>query len=164
MKERDNVQIIGFAKDPNTAFVLSNIGRDKAVIYEYDVRSRKQKEVLFEHRFFDASRVLVSRYKGEGGVAFGDILGVTTGARGTRTCSGPRPLAQAIEKGIRGAMGLKPQPLKVTDPATGQSAEMEYDLDASFQIVSWTPDLKNVVVVVSGDRVRRSITCCARAS
>ena len=92
MKERDNVQIIGFAKDPNTAFVLSNIGRDKTVIYEYDVRARKQKEVLFEHRFFDASRILISRYKGEGGVAFGDIVGVTyRGPRDERTCSGPRP-------------------------------------------------------------------------
>jgi dipeptidyl aminopeptidase/acylaminoacyl peptidase len=151
VKERDNVQIIGFAKDPNTAFVLSNIGRDKAVIYEYDVRSKKQKEVLFEHRFFDASRVLVSRYKGEGGVAFGDILGVTYRGPRDEDVQWTAPVAQAIEKGIRGAMGLKPQPLKVTDPATGQSAEMEYDLDASFQIVSWTPDLKNVVVVVSGD-------------
>src|SRR5688572_1814707 len=49
MKDRDQVQIVGFAKDPNTAFVLSNVGLDKAVIYEYDVASRKQKEILFKH-------------------------------------------------------------------------------------------------------------------
>jgi dipeptidyl aminopeptidase/acylaminoacyl peptidase len=151
VKERDAVQIVGFAKDPNTAFVLSNVGRDKAVIYEYDVRARKQKEVLFEHRFFDASRILISRYKGEGGVAFGDIIAVTYRGPRDDDVQWTAPLAQGLEKGIRGALRLQRQPLKVTDPATGQSAEMEYDLDASFQIVSWTPDLKNVVVVVSGD-------------
>jgi hypothetical protein len=44
--------VVGFAKDPNIAFVLSNVGLDKAVIYEYDVAARKQKEILFKHRFF----------------------------------------------------------------------------------------------------------------
>jgi len=60
---------------------------------------------------------------------------------------------QAIDKGIRQALGLKPQPLKVTDPATGESAEVEYDLDASYTVGSIgarTADFSSVVFTVSG--------------
>ena len=77
VKDRDAVQIVGFAKDPNTAFVLSNVGLDKAVIYDYDIPSRTRKEVLFQHRFFEAGRVITNRSKSSGDVAFGEILGVT---------------------------------------------------------------------------------------
>ena len=151
MKDRDQVQIVGFAKDPSTAFVLSNVGLDKAVIYEYDVPSRKQKEILFKHRFFDASSVLISRNKSSD-IPVGEVMGITY--------EGPReapadvlwtsPRTQALDKTIRQALGLKQQPLKVTDPATGESAQIEYDLDAAYQVTSWTPDLSAVVFVVSG--------------
>ncbi|WP_212758222.1 alpha/beta hydrolase family protein [Usitatibacter palustris] len=152
VKERDEVRIAGFAKDPNIAFVVSNVGLDKAVIYEYDVAARKRKEILFQHRFFDASGVLINRSKNSGDVPFGEILGVTY--------DGPRsdlydvqwtsPKAQARDKGIRDALGLKRRPLKVTDTENGQSAEMEYDLDASYRILSSTADLANVVFAVDG--------------
>jgi len=61
VKNRDVVQIVGFAKDPNTAFLLTNVGEDKAAIYEYDVATRTRKEILFKHLFFDANRVLMNR-------------------------------------------------------------------------------------------------------
>jgi dienelactone hydrolase len=152
VKERDAVQIVGFAKDPNTAFVLSNVGLDKTVIYEYDVVSRKQREILFKHRFFDADGVIVSRNKGGGDVAFGDIIGVTfDGPRGSdMDVQWTSPKAQALDKGIREALGLRPQPLRVSDPATGEGAELPYDLEAAYTITSSTPDLSTVVLQVSG--------------
>jgi dipeptidyl aminopeptidase/acylaminoacyl peptidase len=152
VKERDAVQIVGFAKDPNIAFVLSNVGLDKTVIYEYDITARKQKEILFKHRFFDADGVLISRNKGSGDVTLGDIIGITyEGPRGSGTdVQWTSPKAQAVDKGIREALGLRRQPLRVTDPATGESAELEYDLDATYTITSRTPDLDAVVFQVSG--------------
>lgn len=152
VKERDAVQIVGFAKDPNVAFVLSNVGLDKTVIYEYDIAARKQKEILFKHRFFDADGVLISRNRGSGDVAFGDILGITyDGPRGSVTdVQWTSPKAQALDKGIRDALGLRRQPLRVTDPATGESADLEYDLEAAYTITSRTPDLGAVVFQVSG--------------
>lgn len=151
VKDRDQVQIVGFAKDPNTAFVNSNVGLDKAVIYEYDVPSRKQKEVLFRHRFFDASQVLISRNKSSD-IPPGELMGITyDGPRGAPTdVLWTSPRTQALDKAIRQALGLKLQPLKVTDPATGDSAEINYDLDATYAVTSWTPDLATVVFVVSG--------------
>ena len=151
MKDRDQVQIVGFAKDPNTAFVQSNVGLDKTVIYEYDVPSRKQKEILFRHRFFDATSVLINRNK-RSDMPVGEVMGITY--------EGPReapldvlwtsPKTQALDKTIRQALGLKPQPLKVTDPATGESAEIEYDLEATYNLTSWTPDFSAVTFTVSG--------------
>ena len=152
VKERDAVQIVGFARDPNVAFVMSNVGLDKTVIYEYDVAARKQKEILFKHRFFDADGILVSRNKGGGDVAFGDIVGVSyEGPRGSGTdVQWTSPKAQVIDKGIREALGLRRQPLRVTDPATGESADLEYDLEATYTVASTTQDLGTVVIVVSG--------------
>ena len=136
VKDRDVVQIVGFAKDPNTAFVLSNVGLDKAVIYEYDVAARKRKEILFKHRFFDAGGVLINRYKGAATSPSARSSGSPTRARAARTdVQWTSPKAQALDKGIRDALGLRRQPLTVTDPATGQSAEIDYDVDATYPIL-----------------------------
>jgi dipeptidyl aminopeptidase/acylaminoacyl peptidase len=152
VKDRDVVEVVGFAKDPNTAFVASNVGLDKTVIYEYDVPTRKQKEILFKHRFFDAGGMIINRYKNSGDLAFGEIMGITyNGPRGAPTdVVWTSPRMQALDKGIRDALRLKTQPLKVTDPATGESAEMEYDLEATYAISSRTPDLSAVTFTVSG--------------
>ena len=56
-KTRDIIEVAGFSKDPNIAYVRSNVGRDKAAIYEYDVRARKLGEVLFEHKYFDVTGI-----------------------------------------------------------------------------------------------------------
>ncbi|XMM83479.1 hypothetical protein WG628_14605 [Stenotrophomonas maltophilia] len=88
VKNRDVNQVIGFADDPNIAFVLSNVGRDKAIVYEYDISARKQKEVLYEHKLFNASAMSINRYR-NGAIPFGEILGIRYAARVATTCSGP---------------------------------------------------------------------------
>jgi pimeloyl-ACP methyl ester carboxylesterase len=154
VKNRDVTEIVGFSADPNTAFILSNVGTDKAVIYEYDVASRTRKEVLFQHRFFDAGRVIMSRGKGSGeGLAFGEMLGVTYyGPRGVNSdVLWTSPKLKALDKAIRDALALKPRSLTLTDPATGQSADTEYDLEASYRLSAYTRDLGTVVLTLSGD-------------
>jgi dipeptidyl aminopeptidase/acylaminoacyl peptidase len=152
VKDRDQVEVVGFAKDPNTAFVASNVGLDKTVIYEYDVPSRKQKEILFKHRFFDSTGLITNRAKGSGELALGEIMGIAyNGPRGSgtdRVWTAPR--MQALDKGIREALRLKQQPIRITDPATGESAEMEYDAEASYAITSRTLDMSAVTFTVSG--------------
>jgi dipeptidyl aminopeptidase/acylaminoacyl peptidase len=58
---------------------------------------------------------------------------------------------QALDKAIRGALGLKQQSLTLTDPANGQSTATDYDLDASYRLTAWTRDLSTVVFTVHGD-------------
>jgi dipeptidyl aminopeptidase/acylaminoacyl peptidase len=154
VKNRDVTEIVGFSTDPNVAFIRSNVGTDKEVIYEYDIASRTRKEVLFQHKFFDAGRVMMNRAKGAGdGLAFGEILGITyDGPRGTSTdVLWTAPKLKALDKAIRDALGLKARSLTLTDPATGQSAETEYDLEAGYRLSAWTADLSSVVFTVSGD-------------
>jgi pimeloyl-ACP methyl ester carboxylesterase len=154
VKNRDVTEIVAFSTDPNVAFVGSNVGTDKEVIYEYDIAARKRKEVLFQHRFFDAGRVLMNRTKGAGdGLAFGEILGVSyEGPRGTSTdVVWTSPKMQALDKAIRGALGLKQQNLALTDPATGQAATTPYDVDVGYRLAAWTRDLSTVVFTVQGD-------------
>ncbi len=153
VKNRDVVEIVGFSTDPNVAFILSNVGTDKAIVYEYDIASRTRKDALFQHRFFDAGRVLINRTKGPDGLGFGEILGVTylgpRGANGDVQWTSPKLVA--LDKAIRGALGIRQGRLTLTDPATGQSADTEYDLDASYRLVGYTNDLSTVVLAVSGD-------------
>ncbi len=152
VKARDVVQIVGFAKDPNTAFLLSNVGLDKAVIYEYDVATRTTKEILFKHRFFDAGRVLMNRHRNAGDIPLGEILGIGyEGPRGSGSdVQWTSPRTQALEKAVREALGIRSQKLTVVDPATGQRAEIDYDVDATFTISAATPDYSTAVVAVSG--------------
>ena len=152
VKTRDVVQIVGFAKDPNTAFLLTNVGLDKAVIYEYDVATRTRKEILFKHRFFDATRVLMNRYKNAGDIPYGEILGIGfDGPRGDGTdVQWTSPRTRALEKAVRDALGIRSQRMRVVDPADGQGADIDIDSDAAFTIPAATPDFSVAVVAVSG--------------
>ncbi|KPN19957.1 peptidase S9 [Xanthomonas sp. Mitacek01] len=152
VKNRDQTQIIGFSNDPNIAFVLSNEGQDKGVIYEYDVAARQRREVLFRHRFFNANRVLVNRYK-DAGENFGQILGLGyEGPRGD-DIEWTDPGMQALDAGLRNALGITATRLKLVDPADGQSATIEYPVDRNITISGYTPDLSTVVFSVDGSAV-----------
>ncbi len=154
VKDRNVTEIVGFSKDPNIAFIRSNVVADKSTIYEYDIAARTRKEVLFQHRFFDAGQVLINRAKSSvtDSMAFGDILGITyNGPRGANSdVLWTAPKVKVLDKSIRDALGIRLQSMKLTDPATGQSADTEYDLDASYSLTAWTPDLSTVVIAVSG--------------
>jgi pimeloyl-ACP methyl ester carboxylesterase len=150
VKERDAVRIIGFAEDPNVAFVLSNKGKDKQVIHEYDIAARKQKEVLFEHRYFNASDVLLNRYKTAGGARPGEILGlVYAGPRGSDV-QWVAPQFQALDMGLRSALGINAEPTRFVDPATGADATAKYDAKVGYTLLDYTPDMKTFVVKVDG--------------
>jgi dipeptidyl aminopeptidase/acylaminoacyl peptidase len=147
MKNRDVVQIVGFADDPNIAFVLSNVGQDKSVIYEYDIAARSKKEGLFEHKFFDASGVVLNPYKNNG---LGELLGIRyNGPRGSDV-QWIEPQLQAIAQSLRGPLKLKGKPTKFVDPATGASATADYDADVGFSLVSASEDLKTLIVSIDG--------------
>ncbi|GAB3353226.1 alpha/beta hydrolase family protein [Lysobacter tyrosinilyticus] len=150
VKQRDGVQVIGFSEDPNIAFVVSNEGKDKAAIYEYDVTARKKKEVLFEHRFFDASNVLINRYKASPGARPGQVLGLVYAGPREQDVQWTAPQFQALDKALRGALGVSSMPTKFIDPATGASATTAYDSELGYTIVDYTPDMKSFVVSVDG--------------
>ena len=152
VKDRDMVEIVGFSDDPNIAFVLSNEGLDKAVIYEYDIAARRKKEILFQHRFFDAGDVLVNRRKNAPDVPFGEILGISYGGpRGSRDdVQWTSPKLQGLDKAIRTALNIQSSPTRLVDPATGQSVNVAYDSQVGYRIVDHTPDFSTAIITTSG--------------
>jgi dipeptidyl aminopeptidase/acylaminoacyl peptidase len=149
VKNRDQTEIIGFSNTPNIAFVLSNEGQDKSVIYEYDIAAKQRREVLFQHRFFNANRVLVNPYR-SAGEGFGQILGLGyEGPRGDDV-EWTDPTVRSLDAGLRQALGIAGEKLRIVDPATGQSATVEYPVKKNITIVDFTPDLSTVILQVDG--------------
>jgi len=149
VKNRDQTQIVRFSADPNIAFISSNEGQDKSVLYEYDIAARKRKEILFEHRFFNAGSVIINPYK-QAPAAPSGILGVSyLGPRGDDV-QWTDPGMLAIDAGLRQALDLHDEKLRIVDPASGQSATIDYPLERDYRIVDFTPDMRTLLLNVSG--------------
>ncbi len=150
VRNRDVTQVIGFADDPNIAFMLSNVGRDKAVIYEYDIAARQQKEILFENRVFNANNILINRQRGIEGLPFGQIMALGYAGPAGDDLIWTSPQLQAIDQALRPALGIESSALEVVDTATGQRATIPYDTQLSYRLVSHSSDLKTLIVARSG--------------
>jgi dipeptidyl aminopeptidase/acylaminoacyl peptidase len=144
-KDRDVVEVVGFSTDPNIAYVLSNVGRDKAAIYEYDVSARKLGEVVFQHKFFDANGMALRRVKDAG---FGEVEYFTY--------AGPREddyffnsaWSREFDARVAKALNLVTEPQQLVDPATGESARVAMRMGRDWRLVSRSQDRKVVVFAV----------------
>lgn len=146
-KARDVTEVIGFTKDPNVALIRTNVGRDKSVIYEYDITARKQGELLFEHRFFEAVGIRVEAHHGPD---FGEIIGLEyAGPRGV-DMQWTAPRYDALDKAIRQALDIRMEPITYVDPATGERAATTYDSHRYYDLLSTSADMKTVVFSVEG--------------
>lgn len=149
VKNRDQQQVVGFARDPNIAYILSNVGEDKAYIYEYDIANKQKKELLFKHKFFDATGVVTFNKGGSELIGKGELIGITyAGPRGD-DIFWTNPLMEDAYNQLRSAMGVKSSKVRFVDPATGDSAEVDYDADKYVSISSISNDLKTIVFSVS---------------
>jgi dipeptidyl aminopeptidase/acylaminoacyl peptidase len=57
---KDTLQPLFFTYDDKNLYVSSNLGRDKAAIYEYDVKAKKLGRLIFEHPDVDVDTLLRS--------------------------------------------------------------------------------------------------------
>ncbi len=151
VKTRDVVQVIGFSEDPNIAYVLSNTGRDKSEIYEYDIAARKKLDTVFSHKLFDATGVVQFALRGAPSLKFGELIGLQyEGPRGDDIVW-VAPEFQALDKSIRAALNLTTEPTVFTDTATGIAATVPYATGGkSYTIISYSADLKTVLLSVNG--------------
>jgi dipeptidyl aminopeptidase/acylaminoacyl peptidase len=144
-KARDVVEVVGFSKDPNIAFVRSNLGRDKAAIFEYDVTARKMGEVVFQHKYFDATGMAVWRVKDEN---FGEVeYFVYAGPRETDLLFNS-VWSQEFDARIAKALGFTTEPQQLVDPATGESGRVAMRMGRNWTPVSLSMDRKVVVFSV----------------
>ncbi len=148
VKDRDQVSVIGFSADPNIAYVRSNVGRDKSAIYEYNISNKKLGDILFSHKFFNANSVSVLRHSLNSDVPVGTILKFGyEGPTGNDWVSASN-FIDYLENGIRSALKIQKSPTTFVDPATGESATLDYDSETQFSVIDYSDDLSTAIFVV----------------
>lgn len=157
VKNRDVFSVIGFTGDPNIALIASNVGEDKVGIFEYDIAARRKGEPLFKHKFFEAENVTVAKSKGNEAGQFGEVVSLQYDGPNQGDTLWISDKHKALDAGIRKALGIASQPLRVVDPATGDSAMINYDADRRINISSSSKDLKTVTFAVSAPNTPPSI-------
>jgi pimeloyl-ACP methyl ester carboxylesterase len=151
VKARDVVQVIGFTEDPNVALILSNVGRDKNEIYEYDIAARKKLAPLFSHKLFEASGVVQYPFRNSATMKFGELIGLRYDGPSGDEIVWVAPQFQALDKAIKAALNITEVPTVVADSATGATAKIPLPLDGKhYSILDYTSDLKTVIISVSG--------------
>lgn len=150
VKDRDEVGVVGFTADPNVVILRSNKGADKASLYEYHIAERKMGEVLFGHKFFDATSARTLRASTNPQVPAGTILAFEyNGPTGGDTVSASN-YYDFVEASVRKALGIRATPTRLVDPATGQAANVPIDADLQVRIGSISQDLSRALVVTQG--------------
>ncbi|HVO08816.1 MAG TPA: hypothetical protein VMT83_18650, partial [Burkholderiaceae bacterium] len=144
-KDRDVVEVVGFGKDPNLAYVLSNVGRDKSSIREYDVAKRQFGNTVFEHKFFDAAGMRVSNFKDS---HFGDIEWFTFDGPAEGERYYVSDWMQSLDRRVAAVFKIAESPQRLVDPATGASATVPMRVDRNWRLVSMSQDRSLVVVAV----------------
>ncbi len=135
VKTRDVVEIASFTADPNIVVLRSSVGREFAALYEYDVKARKIKSTLFEHKYFEAVGVR----------NFANVEPKDPDALDGFTYNGPygsetvwaKPKFDAVIKGMAQALGLREVPLTLVDVAKGTRADVRIFDGASVSITAF---------------------------
>ncbi|CAN5128062.1 S9 family peptidase [soil metagenome] len=144
-KDREPVDILGFDTDPNIVFMRTSLNREKAAIFEYDIRARKVKDTLFEHRMFDAGGMIRSRAAAD----YGRPLGFTyQGERDNIYWTDDKLRADSAS--LRAALNLKTLTVDWVDPGTGDKAKISIPDGAGAQVISLSDDLKSEIIERSG--------------
>jgi dipeptidyl aminopeptidase/acylaminoacyl peptidase len=146
-RERDLTEVVGFTTDPNIVLVRTSKGRDRAGIYEYDIRTRKISEPAFEHKVFDALDVMQS----ENAADYGEIIGFVYQGDRVRDYWAD-PAMDGVAKSLRQALKVQTTPVRWTDIATGEQVNFTVGDGADVDIVSWSDDRRWMVVEKSGPK------------
>jgi len=142
VKNREVFGVAGFSTDPNIAYVISNRGRDKAAIFEYNISAKQLGDVVFEHPLFEAAGMSINRVHGPN---FGEVRSFSYS--GPRTTEYPiAPGYEALVSGLEQALNVEKHPLSVTDPATGVARTISYATDRYMNITAASQDWNTVVV------------------
>lgn len=143
--DRQPMEIVGFTPDANIVYVRSTRDRDRAAIYEYDIRQRRILEPAFEHRLFEATDVIQSRNDADNGRVLGFSYNAWDGQ-----IYWTDPQLAALQQSINTALQVRTEPYDWTDIASGQRVRVPMPVDYDARIVSWSRDRSIFVIERSG--------------
>ncbi len=145
-RTRDVTTVAGFTSDPNIAYVLSNAGRDKVALYQYDVRARRLGELVFEHKYFDVTGYRIEPVRGE---RFGEIIAFTYSGPTGADLYYVSDWWRDLDRQIAAAVGIAEEPVQIVDPATGNSARPALRVGRDWRIVDRSLDNRVLVFTVA---------------
>ncbi|MBP6903111.1 MAG: S9 family peptidase [Burkholderiaceae bacterium] len=122
VKDRDVVDIVGLGTTPNTVVLRSNVGREVAALFEYDVQARAIKSTLFEHKFFESTgtRLLSGDDPDEAnsfdGFSYHGVYGIET--------HWAHPRHAAVVKGVAQYLRIPEVAQPLVDVASGKRVEV----------------------------------------
>lgn len=146
VKTRDVVDVVARGTKPGTAIVLSNVGREFAGLYEYDIGARKLTSTVFEHKYFDATGVRSVQLDGEPGDE--GYAGFTYDGHLGREDLWAEPRYESILRGVAQALGIQEIAQPLVGVGTGQRAEIRAFDGVSLRLVQVVGD--QMLVRVSG--------------
>ena len=146
VKDREVFSVAGFSADPNIAFVISNRGRDKAAIYEYNIATRQLGEIAFSHPLFEATGVSVWSIPGEN---FGEVASFSYAGLRNESFA-VMPELEAIRTAVEGTLGIRPTPVAIVDPESGEERTIPYNVGRYARIVTASDDLNTVIIWAGG--------------
>ena len=134
VKDRDVVEIASLTADPNIVVLRSSAGREFAGLFEYDIKARKVKSTLFEHKFFEAQGV---RYSGLAEPKDLDAIDGFSyyGPYGDEVVWA-NPRFDAVVKGLAQALNIREQTQVLVDVGKGTRSEVKMLDGASIRIVA----------------------------
>lgn len=144
-RDRQPVSIAAFTTDPNIVLVSSTTGRDRAAIYEYNIRERSMGEIAFAHPLFEASNVVLSSAEAN----YGEVLGFGYSGERSRVYWVDENLGQ-IENTVRNALRVRQAPVEWTDIASGETSRFTIGDGADVAIVARSDDQTRFIIRRSG--------------
>ncbi|RZJ09493.1 MAG: S9 family peptidase [Rubrivivax sp.] len=105
VKNRDVVDVVSSGAKAGSAIIRSNVGREFAALYEYDIASRKTGPVLFEHKFFEAKGVRSFRL--DDGPSEEGFDGYTFDGLHEDDEHWDNPKLESVVRGVAQALGIK---------------------------------------------------------
>jgi dienelactone hydrolase len=124
VKNRDVVDVIAVGTKPGTAVIASNVGREFAGLFEYDIAARKMGAALFEHKYFDATGVRTLRTddgpsdEGYDGFTYSGHL------MRDRETHWANPKLESVVRGVGLALGIKEIDQELVGVGSGAKAQI----------------------------------------
>lgn len=149
VKDRDVVDVVTVGGKPDTAVILSNVGREFSGLYEYDIGARKITSTLFEHKYFDATGVRSFRSDGSPADEGFDGYGFDGHLGGDEHWANPK--VESVVRGVAQALGIREITQELVSVGTGEKAQIRAFDGVSVRLMQYVPgDTPMYLLRVSG--------------
>jgi acetyl esterase/lipase len=149
VKDRDVVDVVRRGVKPGTAIIRSNVGREFAGLYEYDIAERKIVSTVFEHKYFDADGVRVVHPNDElseagfDGYTYKGFLG--------NDVHWVNAKIESVVRGLAQALNITESDQQLVNVVNGESATVRAFNGADVQLRGYLPgEVPTYLVRVSG--------------